>query len=237
MGKPLLTQRRGKGSPSFKSPSHRFLSNAKYRPPSKIARRAVVTDIVHDSGHSAPLLKLQFEDGHRSYMIAPEGAIKDQELVLGNTGDISPGNVRTLGSIPESVPIYNIESMPGDGGKFIRSSGSYSYVVQKTGRKISVRFPSGTIRDFNSECRATIGVVAGGGRTEKPLVKAGKKHYKRKATNRRYPLVRGVAQNAMEHPFGGKQHHPGKSMSISRDAPPGKKVGHISSKRTGRRKR
>ena len=91
------------------------------------------------------------------------------------------------------------------------------------------------MRRLSPECRATIGVVAGGGRTEKPFVKAGNKHHKLTARGTKYPRVRGIAMNAVDHPFGGGgRQHPGKPKSISRDAPPGRKVGDIASKRTGR---
>jgi large subunit ribosomal protein L2 len=85
--------------------------------------------------------------------------------------------------------------------------------------------------------RATIGNVSCGGRTEKPFVKAGNKFHAMRAKRKFYPWVRGVAMNAVDHPFGGAQHHPGKSKSTSRNAPPGRKVGAIASTRTGRRKK
>ena len=98
-----------------------------------------------------------------------------------------------------------------------------------------VVLPSGEMKRLDPECRATIGVVAGGGRTEKPHVKAGNKYHKMKTRGTKWPNVRGVAMNAVDHPFGGGgRQHPGKPKSISRDAPPGRKVGDISSRRTGR---
>ena len=86
-------------------------------------------------------------------------------------------------------------------------------------------------------CRATIGVVAGGGRKEKPFVKAGKKYHAMKAKAIKWPRVRGVAMNAVDHPFGGGRHqHTGKPTTVSRRMPPGRKVGHIAARRTGVRK-
>jgi large subunit ribosomal protein L2 len=85
-------------------------------------------------------------------------------------------------------------------------------------------------------CRAQIGVISGGGRLEKPLMKAGNSHYKFHAVNRRWPHNRGVKMSAYNHPFGGKQHHKGKSSCTSRGAPPGRKVGHIAARSTGRKK-
>ena len=88
-----------------------------------------------------------------------------------------------------------------------------------------------------AECRATIGCVGGGGRKDKPFVKAGKRWHAMRAKHKKHPYPRAVAMNALNHPFGGANHHPGKSKSTSRHAAPGRKVGDIASRRTGRRKK
>ena len=120
-------------------------------------------------------------------------------------------------------------------GKFARASGVSATLLTHDRNAAVVQLPSGEMRRLSPECRATVGVVAGGGRTEKPFVKAGNKHHKMRARGSKYPRVRGVAMNAVDHPFGGGgRQHPGKPKSISRDAPPGRKVGDIASKRTGR---
>ena len=93
------------------------------------------------------------------------------------------------------------------------------------------------MKPFDEKCLATIGVAAGGGRTDKPFVKAGAKFYRERAKGKRWPVVRGVAMNAIAHPHGGSQHHAGKSTTVKRSASPGRKVGHIAAKRTGRKKR
>jgi large subunit ribosomal protein L2 len=232
LGKPLRNQRRGKGSPAFAVPSHRFLSDGKYR---VFNGKALISDIVHDRGHSSPFLQIEYEDGQIGYIVAPEGVFKYDEISFGGS-DVKLGNILKLSAIPESVPISNIESAPGDGGKFVRTSGSYGYVIQKLGKKVTVRLGSGALREFAPDCRATIGVVAGGGRTEKPMVKAGVNFWAKKAKNKRYPDVRGVAMNPCNHPFGGKEHHKGRSSAVSRNAPPGRKVGHIAASRLGRGK-
>ena len=119
----------------------------------------------------------------------------------------------------------------------MRATGSNAYIVSKTGNKVIVKYPSKKTRAFHANCRATIGKACGGGRTDKPLVKAGNKHKKERARGHLYPVVRGVAMNASNHPHGGSQHHSGSSTTVSRNAPPGRKVGHIAAKRTGRKKR
>ena len=100
-----------------------------------------------------------------------------------------------------------------------------------------IELPSKKQKTFNPTCRAVIGIVAGGGRTEKPWVKAGKRHHAMRAKGRLYPRTSGVAMNAVDHPFGsgrGRQHSNIKPASPH--APPGKKVGPVSSKRSGRKK-
>lgn len=106
--------------------------------------------------------------------------------------------------------------------------GHYSDTFQNT---------SGKIKQIDLACRATIGCAAGGGRQEKPMVKAGTAFHLCKARKKWFPTVRGVKMNALDHPFGGSAHHAGKSKSTSRNAPPGRKVGAIASKRTGRIKK
>ena len=143
-----------------------------------------------------------------------------------------------LKSIPEGTLIYNIESNPGDGGKFVRASGAFAKIITKTEDGIVVELPSSKRRTFLPECRAIIGVIAGSGRTEKPFLKAGTKFFAMRAKNKFWPRVSGTSMNSVSHPFGGKSSHAkGIPTQASRNAPPGRKVGKIAPKRTGRRKR
>jgi large subunit ribosomal protein L2 len=92
------------------------------------------------------------------------------------------------------------------------------------------------MKTINSNCRATIGIVGGGGRKEKPLLKAGKMHHSISAKRRNWPRVRAVAMNVVNHPYGGgSKQSAGKPDTVSRNAPPGRKVGKIAPKRTGKR--
>jgi large subunit ribosomal protein L2 len=126
---------------------------------------------------------------------------------------------------------------PGDGGKFVRSSGTYASLITHDVGKAIIELPSGELKAFHPKCRATIGVVAGGGRREKPFLKAGNRHYAKKAKGKKSVGVRGVAMNAVDHPHGGgNRQHPGRPTTISRHAPPGRKVGSIAAKRTGKRR-
>jgi len=110
-------------------------------------------------------------------------------------------------------------------------------VIGKTSTHAIVVLPSGKQKMIPLDARATIGVVAGGGRLEKPLLKAGNAYHKWKVKAHKWPRTRGVAMNPVDHPHGGGSHQSeSKPTTVSRNAPPGRKVGHIAAKRTGRRK-
>ncbi|QSG05017.1 50S ribosomal protein L2 [Halapricum desulfuricans] len=236
MGRRIRGQRRGRGTPTFRAPSHRYKSDLQHRTvEDDDVVSGTVVDIEHDPARSAPIAAVEFEDGEQRLVLAPEGIGVGDEIQVGVSAEIAPGNTLPLAEIPEGVPVCNIEANQGDGGKFARASGVNGRLVSHDRSVAVVQLPSGEFKRLDPQCRATIGVVAGGGRTEKPLVKAGKKHHKAKARGLVWPRVRGVAMNAVDHPFGGGgRQHPGKPKSISRNAPPGRKVGDISSRRTGR---
>jgi len=236
MGRRIRGQRRGRGTPTFRAPSHRYKSDLQHRKAEDgDVISGQVVDIEHDPARSAPIAAVEFEDGDQRLVLAPEGIGVGDEIQVGVSAEIAPGNTLPLAEIPEGVPVCNIEAKQGDGGKFARASGVNGQLISHDRKVAIVKLPSGEFKRLDPQCRATIGVVAGGGRTEKPLVKAGNKHHKAKARGLVWPRVRGVAMNAVDHPFGGGgRQHPGKPKSISRNAPPGRKVGDISSRRTGR---
>jgi large subunit ribosomal protein L2 len=235
MGRRIQGQRRGRGSSTFRAPSHRYKADLEHKKAEDDTISGEVVDIEHDPARSAPIAAVEFADDDRRLVLAPEGITVGETLQVGVSAEIKPGNTLPLAEIPEGVPVCNVESSPGDGGKFARASGTSAQLMTHDKRVAVVKLPSGQVKRLNPQCRATVGVVAGGGRTEKPFVKAGNKHHKMKARGTKYPRVRGVAMNAVDHPFGGGgRQHPGKPKSVSRDAPPGRKVGDIASKRTGR---
>ena len=236
MPKRLKHQKRGKGSPTFtatkKGPgksSHIDLNDEQ----KKDVITGEIIELLNDPGRTAILAKTLFENGKIEYLIAAEGINLGQTIEVGTKAKISIGNVSFLKDLPEGCPIFNIELIPGDGGKLVKSSGLYALVMTKEKEKVFVKLPSGKIIPMKPGARATIGCISGGGRQEKPFIKAGKKFHAMKARSRPYPSVRGVAMNPVDHPFGGSQHHPGKSKSTPRSAPSGRKVGAIASKRTG----
>ena len=237
MGRRIQGQRRGRGGPTFRAPSHRYKADLSHRSIEEGDLIAgTVVDIEHDPARSAPVAAIEFDDGDQRLVLAPEGIGVGEEIQVGVSAEIKPGNTLPLAEIPEGVPVCNVESQPGDGGKFARASGVNAQLITHDRRAAVVELPSDEVKRLDPQCRATIGVVAGGGRTEKPFVKAGNKHHKMRSRGSKYPKVRGVAMNAIDHPFGGGgRQHPGKPKSVSRDAPPGRKVGDIASKRTGRK--
>ncbi len=234
MGKITRAQRHGKGSPTYRAKSWRSLGEVKLPPPEETGE-AVVVDILKDPGRSAPVARVRYGDGQERLVLAPEGIKVGDRIVAGVSVPVKPGNTLSLAEIPEGTPIHNIESRPGDRGKFARSSGTYATLIAHDIGRATIQLPSGETRDLNPRCRATIGVVAGGGRMDKPFIKAGKRHHAMLARGKPYPLVRGVAMNVVDHPFGGRGKHAGRPKTVSRDAPPGQKVGLIAARRTGKR--
>ncbi len=240
MGNRLKQQKRGAGRPRYLSPGHRFKTDLKYRNYDDIEKTGVLTgkvvSFVDDPARTALLMKVKYENNESGLLLAPEGISLGDEVDVGVQGRLKLGCVLPLYRIPDGAYIYNIERNPGDGGSMVKASGSYANIVAKEGKIVYIKLPSKTTVVISNECRAQIGVIAGGGRLEKPMLKAGNNHYKKKAQNRLWPVVRGVHQAAYSHPHGGKQHHVGKPTTIARSSPPGSKVGHIAARQTGRRK-
>ncbi len=227
MGKLIIPQRRGKGSIIFRSPSHRHVDEMKLVPEGQY----VVKDLVHAPGRSSPVLVLAGSGGEKIHQIAFNGAYVGQKLASGDDIASSLGNTLTLGSIPDGAYIHNIESIPGDGGKFCRTAGSSAQIISH-GDAVAVKLASGKMKQFHPACRATVGFVAGSGSKDIPILKAGKnRHYKRSKAKKSFS-VRGVAMNAVSHPHGGGNHqHVGRPSTVGRGTPPGRKVGRLSPKR------
>lgn len=228
MGKRIIARRKGRGG-IYSASSHKYKAEVKYPPLDKVS--GTVIDFVHDPGHTSPLARMDF-NGKEVYMLPAEGIRNNQMVSIG--GDMKTGSVLPVGDIPDGTRVFNIENKPGDGGKLVRSAGTSGVVVSHA-EKTVIQLPSGRFKAFNPRCRATLGIVSGGGRTEKPWTKAGKKYYAMKSRGKIYPKVSGVAMNPVDHPHGGGSHqHVGKTSSLPRGAPPGRKVGHIAPKKTGK---
>jgi len=236
MGKNLISQARGRGGPTYRAPSFRYAGRLKHRPWKEGTVHGNVVDLIHCQGHSSPLALIKYEDGDTNLMAASEGMRVGDTITHGNNAELESGNVTRLVNLPEGTLIYNIEGIPGDGGKFARASGTFAKIISKLGDKIIVKLPSRKNKEFHPNCRATIGIIAGGGRLEKPLLKAGRSFYKKKAKNKLWPVMSGCAMNAVDHPFGNKRtSRKSKARPAPKNAPPGRKVGMIRPRRTGRK--
>jgi large subunit ribosomal protein L2 len=238
MGKRILVQRRGRGTSQFRANTHkrkgpvRYPQLQDYDYKRKTLRELAVIELRHDPGRGAPLMQVKDEDGKTHLLLAPEGIQMNQKIYHGPSSPIKIGTIMPLKYIPDGTYVHNIELRPGDGGAMIRASGSFATVVSHTRKKVFCQLPSGELKQCNPYSRATIGVVAGGGRTEKPFMKAGAKYHKFKAKGQKYPRVSGVAMNAVSHPHGGGSG----TRTVSRNAPPGAKVGLIAARQSGRKR-
>ncbi|MDD3379287.1 MAG: 50S ribosomal protein L2 [Candidatus Methanomethylophilaceae archaeon] len=227
MAKRLIPQRRGRAGPHYLSPSHRHVDDVKL--PAFDEGEGTIKDLIQAPGRTSPLAVIDF-NGKTDYQLAVEGTKVGQTIVVGSD-KIKAGNISTLSKIAEGTFIHNIEGKPGDGGKFIKTAGISGTVVSR-GSTVMVLMPSGAIKEFNPNCRAAIGVVAGGGRTDKPLAKAGKNYLTLRSRSKANKKTSGVAMNAVDHPHGGGSHpHVGGPNCIGRNAPTGQKAGFIAPKK------
>jgi large subunit ribosomal protein L2 len=236
MGKRILQRRRGKGGIQFRARTRGKIAPVRY--PRVIGdSRGIVRAILDERGRSAPLAQLEFPNGLFTYIPAVAGLAVGREVQMGSGSQVAVGNILPLGSIPEGTRICNIELRPGDGGKLVRASGGSAILFSKARGNAMLKLPSGKNILIDERCLAAVGEVAGGGRPEKPFLRAGPRHHAMRAKGIPYPRMRGVAMAVVYHPFGGGRHqHPGKSTSTSRNAPPGRKVGLIAPRKTGRKR-
>lgn len=244
MGRVIRVQRKGRGG-IFKAHNKHRKGPAKIRPIDYAERhgylRGIVKEIIHDPGRGAPLARVEFRHTYKFKketftMIATEGMYTGQFIYCGKKAALTVGNVLPLSSMPEGTIVCNVEEKTGDRGALARTSGNYATIIAHNpdDGKTRIKLPSGAKKVVPTNCRATVGMVAGGGRIDKPLLKAGRAYYKYKAKRNCWPKTRGVAMNPVDHPHGGGNHqHVGHATTVSRHAPPGKKVGLIAARRTG----
>jgi len=241
MGKRIIQQRRGRGTLTYRSPSHNFKGTLKLRKYDDVEKnksiKGEIIELMHCPGHSAPLAKIKYENGETILIAAPMKIKVNDEVFSGVNAPFGIGNILPLKNIPDGSMVYNIEAKPGDGGKFVKSSGVSAKILSRVDSNVVVQLPSKKKKMFNINCRAIVGEIAGGGRKEKPFVKAGKRFHAMRARGKLYPQTSGVAMNAVDHPFGsGRGRHAGKPTIAPRFAPPGRKVGMLKAKKTGRGK-
>lgn len=238
MGKRILVQRRGRGGSQYRSPTKGKIAPARYpffRGPE--THVGTVADLIHERGRGAPLAKLKLSN-QIVFLPAVGGITKGKQVSFGPDSPILEGNVLPLDNIEEGSTICNIELTFGDGGKIAKAPGTSALLFSKTPKGSIIRLRSGKSVLLKGNCRATLGSISGSGRGEKPFLRAGPKQYLMRARGQLYPRVRGVAMTSVYHPFGGGRHQsPHKPTTTSRDAPPGRKVGHIAARQTGHGRR
>lgn len=232
MGKRIIQQARGHGSFSYRVRRKAFRHKVSYS--RNLKGEGIVVKLFNSAAHSAPLAKVKCDE--KIFFIPGfKGMVEGQKINFEK--GIEEGNILRLKDIPVKTKIYCIESRPGDGGKYIKSAGSSAVVNRVMEKNVFVLMPSKKERKFNVKCRAVIGEIAGAGRLDKPVIKAGKKYYIKKSKGKLWPRTSAVKMNVVDHPFGSGRGKRVKSKIAKRNAPPGKKVGLIRPRRTGRRKR
>ncbi|CAF9912502.1 MAG: 60S ribosomal protein L2 [Gomphillus americanus] len=261
MGRVIRNQRKGRGS-IFTAHTRLNKTPAQFRTLDYAERhgyiRGVVKDIIHDAGRGAPLARVSFRDPYRfkthtETFIANEGMYTGQFIYAGKHASLTVGNILPLGQVPEGTVVTNVEEKVGDRGALGRTSGNYITVIghNPDEGKTRVKLPSGAKKVIKSSARGMVGIVAGGGRTDKPLLsmtcsawavrtlltlptEASRAKHKFAVKRNSWPKTRGVAMNPVDHPHGGGNHqHIGKASTISRYAAQGQKAGLIAARRTG----
>ena len=171
---------------------------------------AKVIGIEYDPNRTAYIALIEYENGDKSYIVAPAGLKDGDTVYTGASSDIKVGNTLPISAIPVGTMIHNIELYPGKGGQLVRSAGSAAQLMAKENGEAQVRLPSGEVRIVRLDCKATIGVVSN---SEHESVKLGKAGKTRHLGIR--PTVRGSVMNPCDHPHGGGE---GKSP-VGRPAP------------------
>ena len=234
MGKRIISRRRGAGTGPYRSPSHRH-HGAIYHPAPTVTGEATVLDLRQAPGRSAPVAELAAPGGGRFTVLAVAGLATGDRVPL-MAGRVERGALLTLAEIPDGTLVSNIEVKPFDGGRLVRAAGTSALVTAHDGREVTIQLPSGAFKSFLATCRAQVGPLSGGGRRERPFIKAGKKVLAYRTLSKPAFKVRGVAMNPVNHPHGGGAHqHVGRPSTVSSGTWPGAKVGRFS--RSLRRRR
>ena len=234
MGKRVISRRRGSGTGRYRSPSHRH-HGAVYHPAPEVVGEGRVVAIVPAPGRTAPVAEVIAPEGSTVRVLATAGLATGDTIAF-QDGKVDRGSILPLGKIPDGTLVSNIEVKPFDGGRLVRVAGSSALVVAHAAGDVTVQLPSGAFKQLLATCRAQVGAVGGGGRQERPIIKAGKKFWATRSLARASFKVRGVAMNPVNHPFGGGAHqHVGRPSTVSSGTWPGAKVGRFS--RSTRKKR
>ena len=159
---------------------------------------ATVITLEYDPNRTAFIALIQYEDGEKSYIIAPNGLNVGDKVVSGPNADIKPGNALPLANIPVGTIVHNVELYPGKGAQLVRSAGNFGQLIAKENGYGLIRLPSGELRNVTLNCYATIGQVSNLDHDNVKIGKAGKKRHMGCR-----PTVRGSVMNPVDHPHGG----------------------------------
>ena len=232
MGKRIITQRRGRATSTYRVSKKAFKYKLQF--PAVLKGEGKVLKLVNSRAHTCPLAKVNSENG--AFFIPAFNKMYQGQTINFEDKEIKEGNIMKLKEIPVKTKIYCIESKPRDGGKYIKSGGNSATVNRIVGEDIFILMPSKKEKKFNGNCRAVIGIIAGDGRTDKPILKAGKQYFIKKTKSKLWPRTSAVKMNAIDHPFGSGRAKNPKSKIAKRNAPPGRKVGLLRPRRTGKKK-
>lgn len=159
---------------------------------------ANVLAIEYDPNRSTRIALLQYEDGEKSYILAPEGLKAGDRVISGEEIEPRAGNCMPLRRVPLGMTLHNLELQPGRGGQLARSAGTGATLTAREGKWAQITLPSGEVRRISSECRGTIGVLGNSEHMSVSLGKAGRKRWMG-----RKPHNRGTSMNPVSHPMGG----------------------------------
>ncbi|MGI4776179.1 MAG: 50S ribosomal protein L2 [Janthinobacterium lividum] len=159
---------------------------------------ATVERIEYDPNRTAFIALVNYEDGEKSYILAPQKLLVGDKIISSSSADIKVGNCLPLKNIPVGTQIHNVEMKPGKGGQIARSAGNTVNLVGKDSGYAQIKLPSGELRLVLLECKATIGILSNSDQKNINLGKAGRSRWLG-----RTPVVRGVAMNPVDHPHGG----------------------------------
>lgn len=157
-----------------------------------------VLRLEYDPNRTAFVALIEYKDGEKRYIIAPQRLAAGDKVIAGDKVDIKPGNAMPLRSMPVGTIVHNIEMKPGKGAQLVRSAGTYGQLVGRDGGYAQIKLTSGELRVVPSNCMATVGAVSNPDHMNAVLSKAGRNRWKG-----RKPHVRGVVMNPIDHPHGG----------------------------------
>ncbi len=192
--------------------------------------------LIHQKGGKTCPLALMEVGNRKFYLTATEGMAVGEVFTINDEKNMAPGNILQLKNIPEGTIIHSVEYVLNDGGKVATNAGTKCTIEnhRKEAGVSVLKIPSGKKRVFPSTVRAIVGNVASAGVKDKPLLKASTAYYLNKAKGKKWPRVRGVAMNPVDHPFGGGNHqHIGFPSTVSKKAPYAQQIGLVGARSTG----